>query len=132
MRKSSSTHRPLPKLVLAAAGIIGLTGCVATHERPMNDGERTFVSEDVAALLDDNDGTVDTREYPDILCRRYKLVGTHMVTRVCYSRDEDEEMAKDTGNRIRDRWGAQKCLSQTSVACQSGLEGPRTGTRRPN
>lgn len=103
-----------------------LTGCLGTHVRPMNRGEKTVVSDDVEALLAVSDGAIDTRDFPDIRCRRYKTVGTHMITRYCYFKQEEEDSSQMNRDGMLDTWGRVPCVSRTSIACQAGLEGPRS------
>lgn len=121
----------LAPLVLLAAG------CVSTQDRPMNFGEKTYVSDDVREIVANSEsGSVDTREYSNIRCRRYKLVGTHMVTRYCYTSEEEEEMAKNSQDKMRDRFGKQSCLDRTlgSICSNASPQDPFAGLagRNPN
>lgn len=103
----------MPRTLLCCAAV-ALAGCISTQDRPMNHGEQTMVSDDVRTLVEESkDGQIDTREFPDIRCRRFKLVGTHMVTRYCYSAREEEEALAENQDKMRDRWGKLKCLDRT-------------------
>ena len=79
----------------------------------MNEGEKTYVSNQVAQLVEDNDGVLDTREHDDVYCERIRRTGTHLVERLCYTRAEKEAMDRATQDELRRRFGAQKCLDQT-------------------
>ena len=91
-----------------------LVGCVATHDRPMNDSEVTVLSNHVAKLVaEDEDGIVDTREHKDIRCKRFKRVGSHMVLRHCYTVGEEEESVAENRDKMRDRFGKLSCVDRT-------------------
>ena len=110
-----------PSILLAGIACLLLSGCLATHERPLNQGERTALSNDVAALLEEDfDGEIDIREEPEIRCVRHKRVGTHMVTRHCYTLGEQEQMARQSQDGVRDRFAKQPCLDSSSLACKQG------------
>ncbi|MEM9302562.1 MAG: hypothetical protein AAGE01_10650 [Pseudomonadota bacterium] len=95
-------------------------GCAATHDRPMNLGERTHVSPNVAQLVADApDAAVDIRDRPEIRCTRFKRVGTHMVSRHCYTVAEAEASEGETRAEMQDRFGKQQCLNR-SLACRQG------------
>lgn len=104
----------LPCLALLVAG------CTATHERPMG-GEKTMVSDKVLAMVDENDGRLDIRDHENVRCKRIKLTGSHMVTRLCYTNEEDEEMDHRSSDKMRDRFGKIKCLDSGSQSCNAGL-----------
>ena len=100
---------------LSLAALVALTfGCTATHERPMNDGEKTYVSERVAQLVEDNEGILDTREHDDVYCERIRRTGTHMVERLCYTRAEKEAMVKAQQDEMTRRFGKIKCMDRTT------------------
>lgn len=128
--KASTAVRLLATLTTAVV----VSGCISRHDRPANPGERTIISEDVAEKLAENGGALDTRDYPDIRCRRYKLVGTHMVTRVCSSVAEEEALAQESEDAARNVLGRQSCLSRSSLACNGGIDepgNPRRGIAGP-
>jgi hypothetical protein len=103
----------MKKLVLATLPL-ALAACVSTADRPMNDGEATFVSQEVRKIVEKSEeGLVDTREFPDIRCRRFKRVGSHMVNRYCYTKDEEDEALQRNHDTMRDRWAKQPCLDNT-------------------
>ncbi len=81
------------------------SGCVATHERGMNDSEKTLVSNDVSAMVDEAGGALDIREEPEVHCQRIKLTGSHMVTRLCYTGREEQASAEQTKATIYRRFG---------------------------
>lgn len=77
--------------------VILMSACVARHERPMRGSEDTILSDQVAKRLAESEqGYLDTREHSDILCRRVRITGSHMVTRVCYTMQEDEDITHET------------------------------------
>lgn len=82
-----------------------LTGCVATHERPMNEVEDTIVSNQVLAMVDEAGGELDIREEPKVRCERIRLTGTHMVTRHCYTLAESARSSEQTQNAYYRRYG---------------------------
>jgi len=92
------------KLTFLAAFFM-LSGCVATHERPMNESEITVVSDDVMAMVDEAGGTLDIRDKPEVYCKRIRVTGSHMVTRVCYTKREDHAMAEETQATYYRRYG---------------------------
>lgn len=106
--------------VFAAVSCVFLAGCISTQQRPMNHGEDTSVSMEVAQLLEqDIDGEIDIREHPEVRCVRHKRVGTHMVTRHCYTRGEQDQIARESQDGMRDRFGKQVCLDG-SLSCKQG------------
>ena len=105
----------------AVVVILFVSGCksVATHERPMNESEPTMVSQRVAAMLDENGGTLDTREHDNVRCERIKITGSHMVTRLCFTKEEETDSIADNQNKMRDRFGMMKCLDPLSPSCNA-------------
>ncbi|MEM9305271.1 MAG: hypothetical protein AAGE01_24395, partial [Pseudomonadota bacterium] len=75
----------LQRTLALGAATLFLSACIATHERPMNEGEKTIVSDAVAQKVDDAGGRLDIRDDDTVICDRFKRTGTHMVTRVCYT-----------------------------------------------
>ena len=100
--------------------IVILGGCTATHERPMNAGEKTYVSDRVAQLVDENDGRLDTREHEDVYCERIRRTGTHLVERLCYTKAEKDAMVKAQQDEVRRRFGSIKCMDRTTGGACSG------------
>ena len=74
-----------------------LTACVTAEQRLNNRSERTLLSAKVHTLLDESNGTLDTREHADVGCERIRIVGSHLVTRFCYTSEEDKEMGEKLG-----------------------------------
>ncbi|MEM9529974.1 MAG: hypothetical protein AAGA23_03585 [Pseudomonadota bacterium] len=99
--------------ILAAAA---LTACMAKHERPMNEGEKTIVSDQVLAMVDEAGGELDIREKKNVRCQRIRITGTHMVTRLCYTSEEEKKIAERTQEEYYRRFGPQKCLSGANCA----------------
>lgn len=95
----------LMKNLLTPLAAIILGGCVATHERPMNYSEKTIVSDEVLAMVDEAGGELDTREEPSVRCQRIRLTGTHMVTRICYTSPEEQAAAENTKAAYYRRFG---------------------------
>ncbi len=93
------------KTVLLAVMALIVSGCVATHERAMNESEKTVVSDQVLAMVDEAGGTLDIREKPEVYCKRIRITGSHMVTRVCYTDREDKAMADETQATYYRRFG---------------------------
>ncbi|MFK7956839.1 MAG: hypothetical protein AB8B96_12170 [Lysobacterales bacterium] len=93
------------KTILLAVMAFTISGCVATHERGMNESEKTVVSDQVLAMVDEAGGTLDIREKPEVYCKRIRVTGSHMVTRVCYTSREDEAMAEETKATYYRRFG---------------------------
>ena len=85
--------------------------------------EKTMVSDRVLAMVDENGGRLDIREHEDVRCKRIRLTGSHLVTRLCYTREEEEAMEKASRDKTIDRFGKIKCLDRTSTACNAGGEG---------
>lgn len=90
---------------------LALGGCVATHERPMNQSEKTIVSDKVLAMVDEAGGTLDIREKENVRCRRIRLTGSHITTRLCYTNEEERAIVEQTQEEYYSRFGLQKCLS---------------------
>ncbi len=119
----------MPRVMLLCFVVLSV-GCVSTQDRPMNKSEKTVLSEAVAEIVaEDQDGIVDIREHKQVRCTRFKRVGTHMVTRHCYTIGEEEESQLANQNRMRDRFGKMDCLDQTlSGACSNAaLQDPFAG-----
>ncbi len=93
-----------------------LSGCLATHERPMNYSEDTLVSDKVLAMVEEADGELDIREKPNVRCQRIRITGSHLITRLCYTTEEEKKIAKETRENYYRRFGAQKCLSGGNCA----------------
>jgi hypothetical protein len=100
------------RTTIIVAALVLLSACTATHERPMNKGEQTIASKQVLAMLDAEGGTIDTRETEKVKCVRNRLVGTHRVTRVCYTLAEYKTMIKKNQDAYYENFGASKCLSR--------------------
>ena len=105
-----------------ALAIVATVGCVSTQDRPKNAGELTYASQEVRERVAQSaNGRIDTRKESDIRCRRFRMTGTHMVTRVCYTKEEEEALTKATQDTVRDRFGKQSCLDRTlGGACSNG------------
>ena len=89
-----------------------LCGCLAKHSRMLNEGEKTLVSADVRELvLAAEDGLLDIREHKNIRCERIRIVGTHLLTRLCFTKEESREMARKTQEEYWKAFGFTKCLS---------------------
>lgn len=115
---------------LLAAAVAATVGCASTQDRPMNSGELTYASQEVRKRVNESkDGILDVRQHSDIRCRRFKRVGTHMVTRVCYTKEEEEALTNATQDTVRDRFGKQSCLDRTlGGACSNAaLQDPFAG-----
>ena len=69
-----------------------LAACVTQDKRLNNKSERTLLSANVRTMLEESDGTLDTREHDNMTCERIRITGSHMVTRFCYTREEEKEM----------------------------------------
>ena len=95
-------------------------GCMATHERPMNKAEKTYVSDRVAQLVDENDGVLDTREHEDVYCERFRRTGTHLVERICYTQAERDAMVNAQQDETYRRFGLIKCMDRTVGGSCSG------------
>jgi hypothetical protein len=96
---------------------IFLTGCHAKHSRVMNKGEETLVSDQVRALvMAADDGLLDIRGEEKVRCERIRIVGTHMVKRLCYTTDEEEEMAHKTREEYFKSFGFQKCVDRSACS----------------
>lgn len=104
-------------LLLSILAIV--VGCTATHERPMNKSEKTYVSDRVAQMVEENDGVLDTREHEDVYCERIRRTGTHLVERLCYTRAERDAMVKAQQDEVYRRFGLIKCLDKASGACNA-------------
>ncbi len=106
-----------PKPVLAgAAGLLLAalcSGCASTQARGMNPGEKTAVSADVAALVEEL-GEVDVRFAENLYCQRVRRVGTHLVTRVCFN--SREAARKSQGDMARMNRG----IGVGSAGCSLG------------
>ena len=101
----------IPTLLMAFT----LGACAAKHERIVNDGEKTIVSDKVLEMvLAAEDGLLDIREHENVRCRRIRIVGTHMVQRLCYTTEEEEEQARKTQAEYYAGFGANKCLDQSA------------------
>lgn len=87
--------------LFGVAIILSLTACVSTNERMGNRSEDTLISPEVERLLADNDGYLDTREHTNVRCARVRLVGTHRITKHCYTLEEDEAMRLRTQKELR-------------------------------
>ena len=92
-------------LRIVCAGLVGalLVGCTTsgTQERPMRDSEKTVLSLAVTERLDESeDGQLDVREHADIKCERFKITGSHMVHRVCFTLAEEDGMGRTTRDRF--------------------------------
>lgn len=114
----------MSKILIPVLAFAMLGACIATHERSMNAGEKTLVSDEVLAMVEENDGSLDIREHDNVRCERLRLVGTHMVTRLCYTTEEEKKMAEESRKKYYGRFGAPKCLDQSSASCQGGLLDP--------
>ena len=101
---------------LLAAIIVApmITACVGTAERPMNFGESTIVSDQVAKMVNESEtGAIDIRDHEDIRCERIRITGTHMLKRHCYTLAEKEASDKANQDAMRDEFGKVKCLDTT-------------------
>jgi len=115
----------MKKMMIIAIGLsLGLSACISQEQRRVNRSENTILSQDVDKLLAENDGVIDTRNHPNVGCTRVRLVGTHRVTRFCYTTQEEKEAAEANETAYYGRFGPQRCLDQTAVGCQAGLELP--------
>jgi len=100
------------KILLAILIATLLCGCLAKHKRILNEGEQTIVSDDVRALvLAADEGLLDIRLHDNVSCRRIKIVGTHLVKRFCYTREEEREMYRKTQEEYWKAFGFNKCLN---------------------
>jgi len=104
--------KKMTRAVILVACLTLMSGCIATHERPMNKGEDTIVSNQVLAMMESNGGSLDTRETERVKCVRNRMIGTHMVTRVCYTLDEYNEMVTQNQQAYLAKFGASKCLDR--------------------
>ncbi len=95
------------KSPILLVSVLLLAGCLATHDRPMNESEETIASRTVMAMVEDAGGTLDTREDPKVRCERIRITGTHMVTRMCFTEDEARWSQEETMNRYYRRFGQQ-------------------------
>ena len=87
--------------LIALLCALALSACAATHDRPMRASEKTLLSEEVGErLLAAEDGKLDIRDQKDIRCERVRTTGSHMVTRVCYTLGEDEDMSQYSQDRL--------------------------------
>ena len=110
-------------LITLTAAVV-MAGCAATHDRPMNKGEKTIVSDKVLAMVEENGGKLDIRKTDNVKCVRNRLVGSHMVQRVCYTLEEFEALAANNKKAYYARFGANKCLDQAR-GCRN--RDPRVG-----
>ncbi|MDX1569292.1 MAG: hypothetical protein R3200_02330 [Xanthomonadales bacterium] len=85
----------------------------------MNKSEKTYVSDRVAQMVEENDGVLDTREHEDVYCERIRRTGTHLVERLCYTRAERDAMVKAQQDEVYRRFGLIKCLDKASGACNA-------------
>ena len=83
------------KTLLTILIAITLCGCVAKHKRILNDGEKTLVSDAVHALVMATDeGLLDICQHDNVRYERIRIVGAHLVTRLCFTREEEAMMRK--------------------------------------
>lgn len=99
---------------------IALTACVSQDKRLNNKSEDTLVSAKVLTMVEANDGTLDARDHDNVKCKRLRIVGSHRVTRFCYTSEEEKAMAQKAKDKYLDRFGPQKCLDRSSGACGGG------------
>ena len=103
------------KLIILLLIALTLGACVAKHSRILNEGEKTFVSNDVREMvLAADEGLLDIREQENVRCRRIRIVGTHMVHRLCYTTEEDAEQARQTQAKYYASFGANKNVDVTT------------------
>ncbi len=102
---------------MAVTVLLLSAGCVGLDQRPMNKSEDTYVSDQVAAMVEDNDGVLDTRDTPDVKCKRIKLTGSHIHSRLCYTSAEEKRQAEETMDAYYRKFGAMKCLDKSASAC---------------
>ncbi len=113
------------KAIAISVGTIALaSGCVGLDERPMNAGEDTLVSKNVLSMVEQNNGRLDTREHANVGCKRIKLTGSHIHTRICYTTEEERLQAEHTADEYYRRFGSFGCGDPGSAACNAGGEEP--------
>ncbi|MDX1569291.1 MAG: hypothetical protein R3200_02325 [Xanthomonadales bacterium] len=110
----------MQRVLVSLVAFLFVVGCTATQERPMNAGEKTYVSDRVAQMVEENDGSLDTREHEDVYCERIRRTGTHLVERLCYTKAEKNAMVKAQQDELRRRFGNIKCMDQTTGGACSG------------
>ena len=99
------------KVLSAALSAAILTAaCTATDTRPMNYGEKTIVSAEVAALVNEK-GAIDIRQETDVVCDRVRITGSHMITRHCYTRTEQTDAERANQEAMRDNFGRVICMN---------------------
>lgn len=91
------------RTTITLALCFGLAACVSKQDRPMRYSEDTVLSQEVSKRLDEQDGELDVREHEDIRCERIRIVGTHMITRHCYTLGESAATADRNRNEIERR-----------------------------
>lgn len=99
--------------LLASALLVACANTYQVDERPQNAGEDTIVSDQVLAMVDQNDGQLDIREHENVRCKRIKIVGTHIHKRLCYTTEEEEQQAQETYDSYYRNFGVIKCLDQS-------------------
>ncbi len=92
-----------------------------TDERPQNDGEKTIVSNQVLAMVDQNNGTLDIRQHDNVRCKRIKIVGTHIHKRFCYTTEEEKRMAEETYDAYYRNFGPATCLTEAVCGADGGV-----------